>query len=161
MENNIIELIEDNISKYRDKLEIKNLAFSSTIYINNVKYDCKIIEKSYEKGLYINIEYDNKIDLSSIDKQKIARYIEGCILGISFEDSDSEEDYEDYEDYYEKKLEEYSNNLYDESDDENNYEINYENNYEDNNQDKYKENSENNKNNIEDINNKINNLILS
>ena len=151
MQNNIVESIEDNISKYRDKLEIKK-ALSSTMYINNVKYDCKIIEKSYEKGLCINIEYDNKIDLSSIDKQKIAIYIEVSILDISFQDSDSEY-YEDYEDYYEKKVEEHFNNLYDESDDENSYE--------EDNKDIYVNNKDNNKDNIEDIPNKINNINLN
>ena len=111
-------LIKDNNKiKNENEFILENCSLKNTILYKNINFTFIVIKEENDEGLKITVEYDSMNDLITfytLEKQKIARYIEGCILGISMEDDTIIDDNIDYFKYYENEIkrinEEHNNN---------------------------------------------------
>ena len=92
-------------------LPIGHICLNGKIIFKNIEFTWDIKKKELPDGLEINVEYKDDSDiisLTTIEKKKIARCIEGLILGISLnEDYDDDEKFID-DNYYDNEIKYYS-----------------------------------------------------
>lgn len=104
---NPIKLEINNKTIFKNEFLLKDLSYSQTLNYMDIYINCTIIKTEYDDGLKMNIKYDsNEYNYTSF-MQKIARYVEGSILGINIDESES--DYS--EEYYDDKIKEFSENI--------------------------------------------------
>jgi hypothetical protein len=80
---NPIKITINNKTVYKNEFELNDISFKSSITIQNIKFNCDIIEEELINGLKINIKYKAIHNLSKSEMQKISRKIESTILNIN------------------------------------------------------------------------------
>jgi hypothetical protein len=114
---------------YKDNFELVNLKLSGIIEYNYIKFNCNIVQEENENGLLVNIEYKSNEQLETHEIRKFAKYFEGEILEVKYDD-EVEEVHQDLNDDEEPKLENYDSDIYEENDNNNgNEHVNLEYNY--------------------------------
>lgn len=100
-----IKLKINNKNVFKDEFVLKDLSFSQTLNYNGIDIHCNIIKIEYDDGLKMNIKYNsNEYNYMSF-MQKVAKFAEGCILGVNIDDLESRSvDYsnDNYHDYIDK-----------------------------------------------------------
>ena len=99
-----IDIKKDDKILFIDTVLINNLSLKNIIKHLNIEFHCTILKKELNDGLEIKIEYEDKDDVIHFcksEKQKIARYIESCIIRIDLNDelyidTDTDFDYDNY-----------------------------------------------------------------
>ena len=111
-----IKLLINNKKEFRTDFSLgKNIALKSSINIFDYDISCTIIEKTFEKGLKINLKYKKEYNIPKYELHKIGFYLETLILNINNDD-----------DYFEDEIDESQsnksniNNYYDDVDYHNN-----------------------------------------
>ena len=159
---NPIKLNINNKIIFKNEFELNDISLKSKITVQNINFNCEIIEKELNNGLKIKIKYKEMNTLSIFEMQKISRSIELTILNLNIVDDNlHNEDYDNYESYYDNLKYKFENSL--EYDEDNNEEENSTNeNKNSTNENKNEEENHNINDDIEDLIdkfNKRNNLI--
>lgn len=114
---NPIKLNINNKIIFKNEFELNDISLKSKITVQNINFNCEIIEKELNNGLKIKIKYKSNHTLGIIEMQKISRSIESTILNLDIVDDN--EDYDNYESYYDDLKYKFQNSLeYDEDNDE-------------------------------------------
>ncbi len=111
-----IKLKVNHKNIFKDEFVLKDLSYTQTINYMGIDIHCNIIKVEYDDGLKMNIKYkSNEYNYMSF-MQKVAKFAEGCILGVNIDDLESRSvDYSNDNGYdYVEKISNYSEEYNDE-----------------------------------------------
>ena len=107
---NPIKLTINNKIVYKNEFELNDISLNSSIIVQNINFNCEIIEEELNNGLKMKVKYKEINDISIIEMQKISRSIETTILNIDTVDDNYEDYYEDLKNHFENSSELYEDN---------------------------------------------------
>ena len=114
-----IKLLINNKKEFRTDFSLgKNIALKSSINIFDYDISCTIIEKTFEKGLKINLKYKKEYNIPKYELHKIGFYLETLILNINNDDDYFEDEIDEIDESQSNKSN--INNYYDDVDYHNN-----------------------------------------
>jgi hypothetical protein len=82
--------------EYKNEFLLENISFTGKIYCVNTELNCKIVEKSDDNGLIVNIKFRDGPNIYNQDMQKFARAVEAAILGIDLMEDNNSQISDDY-----------------------------------------------------------------
>ena len=93
---NPIKIKLNNKIEYKNEFVLENISLTGKIYCINTELNCKIVEKSDNNGLIVNIKFRDGPNIYNQDMQKFARAVEAAILGIDLMEDNNSQISDDY-----------------------------------------------------------------